>query len=102
MDNRMLDALSKENLGTLEEPLYRSRQPGSLTTVVPIAMLHKDIELNQDELDRLAAETVALTHGEPEAYFTGAALNHLLCLLLQEPDAPMEDLVRKTIDAVGL
>ena len=102
MDNRMLDALSKETLGSLEEPQYRSRQPGSLTAVIPIAMLHQDLELNQDELDRLAAETVALTHGEPEAYLAGAALNHLLCLLLQEPDAPMEDLVRRTIDAVGL
>jgi ADP-ribosylglycohydrolase len=102
MDNRMLDALSKENLGTLEEPLYRSKQPGSLTAVIPLAMLRRDLELTVEELDRLAAEIVSLTHGEPEAYLAGAALNHILCLLLEDPQQPMEVVVRKTIDSVGL
>lgn len=102
MDNRMLDALSKENLGTPEEPQYLSRQPGSLTAVIPIAMLRQDLELSLEEMDHLAAQTVALTHGDPEAYIAGAALNHLLCLLLQEPEAPMETLVRQTMDGVGL
>ena len=34
MDNRMLDALSKEELGCLDEPRYKSDHPGALTTVV--------------------------------------------------------------------
>ena len=102
MDNRMLDALSKEELGCLDEPRYRSEQPGSLTTVVPIALLQQDLDLTQNDTDRLAAETVALTHGEPEAYVTGAALNHLLCLFLNEPRMPMAEAVQKTMDTVGL
>ena len=102
MDNRMLDALSKENLGSVDEPLYRSNQAGSLTAVTAVALLRKELELNQEELDRLGAEIVALTHGEPEAYLSGAALTHLLCLLLEEPDAPMAELVQQTVNAVGL
>lgn len=102
MDNRMLDALSRETLGSLDEPQYRSNHPGSLTTVIPIALLQQDLELTQTDTDRLGAEAVALTHGEPEAYLSGAALTHLMCLLLQEPDAPIAELVHQTIDAVGL
>ena len=102
MDNRMLDALSKDTLGSLEEIRYRSNHPGSLTTVVPIALLRKELELYPDELDRLGAEVIALTHGEPEAYLSGAALTHLLRLLMEEPETPVAELVHKTIDEVGL
>ena len=102
MDNRMLDALSREELGSLDNIQYKSNHPGSLTTVVPLALLQPDLELPQEELNRLAAETIALTHGEPEAYITGAAFVHLLCLLLREPHTPISELVQNTIDSVGL
>lgn len=102
MDNRMLDALSKEALGSVDAPQYKSNHPGSLTTVIPIALLRQDLELTPSDVDRLGAETVALTHGEPEAYISAAALTHLLQLLLQEPNAPIAELVQQTIDAVGL
>ena len=102
MDNRMLDALSKENLGSVEEPQYRSNQAGSLTAVIPVALLRKELELTQEELDRLGAEIVALTHGEPEAWLSGGALTHFLCLLLDEPDTPIAELVQQTVNAVGL
>lgn len=102
MDNRMLDALSRENLGSVDDPQYKSDHPGALTTVIPLALLQQDLELSQEELDRLGAETVALTHGEPEAYLSGAALTHMLCLLLQDPSTPIGELVQQTIDSVGL
>ena len=100
MDNRMLDALSRETLGSLDDIQYRSDHPGSLTRIIPLALLKEDLELPQEELDRLGAETIALTHGEPEAYITGAALTHLLCLLLEDPHIPMSELVQHTLDAV--
>lgn len=102
MDNRMLDALSKEKLGSLEDIRYRSDHPGALTMVVPIVLLRKELELYSDELDRLGAEVIALTHGEPEAYLSGAAFTHLLRLLMEEPETPLAELVHQTIDAVGL
>ncbi len=102
MDNRMLDALSRETLGTLENPQYKSDHPGALTAVIPIALLQNDLDLEQRDLDRLGAQVIALTHGAPEAILAGAALTHLLCLVLKEPDAPMAELVRQTMDAVQL
>lgn len=102
MDNRMLDALSRETLGSLDAPQYRSNHPGALTTVIPIALLRQDLQMSQEELDRLGAETVALTHGEPEAFLSGATLTHLLCLLLQNPGVPIGELVHQTIRSVGL
>ena len=47
--------------------------------VDPDANLGLALGLSQEELDRAGAEVVALTHGEPEAFLTGAALTHLMC-----------------------
>ena len=102
MDTRMLDALSREELGCLEYPQYKSNQSGSLTAVVPIALLQQDLDMCQSELNRLAADTVALTHGEPEAFLTGATLNHLLCLLLNDSSLPIAEAVQQSIHAVQL
>lgn len=101
MDNRMLDALSKENLGTLEEPKLRSSHPGGLTSAISLALLQQDLQLEADEIDRLAAETAALTHGEPEAYITAAALCHMLCMLLKNPETTAQELVNQTANTVG-
>ena len=102
MDTRMLDALSREELGCLDYPQYKSNQSGALTTVIPIALMQKDLDMCQSELDRLGAETVALTHGDPEAFLTGATLTHLLCLLLNDPSVPIAEAVQQTIHAVQL
>ena len=102
MDNRMLDALSKETLGTLEDPKFRSNHPGGLTPAISLALMQEDLQLQQDEIDRLAAETVVLTHGEPEAYITAAALCHMMGMLLSAPETTPEELVRHTASTVGL
>ena len=39
-----LDALSKENLGSVDEPLYRSNQAGSLTAVTAVALLRNQFD----------------------------------------------------------
>lgn len=102
MDTRMLDALTKDSLGTPELPQYRSTQPGALTAVIPVALLWEDLHLDPEGLDRLGAEAVALTHGDPEAFLTGAALTHLLGLLLREEALSMTELLQKTVDAIQL
>ena len=100
MDTRMLDALSKDSLGTPEAPQYRSSHPACLTTVIPIALLQECLNRSQPELDRLGAEVVALTHGEPEAFISGAVLTHMLSTLLQNPNITVSELLRETIDAI--
>ncbi len=102
MDTRMLDALTREELGCLDYPQYKSHHPGSLTTVVPVALMRQDLDMCQSELDRLGAEIVALTHGEPEAFLSGATLTHMLCLLLDNPDITIAEAVQHTMHAVQL
>lgn len=101
MDTRMLDALSR-GLGTLEEPQYRSDQPSALTEVIPVALATLELGLSQQEIDRLGAETVAMTHGSPDAFLSGAVLTHVLCLLLKMPELTLDEILRDTVDAVQL
>ena len=101
MDTRMLDALGR-GLGTVEDPVYRSDSPSNLTAVIPVALLSLVLELSREELDLLGAQTVALTHGSPEAFLTGAVLTHLLCLLLEEPEMEIDQAVKYSRDAIQL
>ena len=52
------------------------------------------------ELERLGAEAVALTHGSPTAFLTGAVLAHIIALCLHHPNAPLKMTVNKALDAV--
>ncbi len=99
MDTCMLDALSR-GLGTLEDPQYRSNLPSSLTTVIPVALMARNLGMEQNDIDRLAAQTVVLTHGEPEAFLSGAVLAHAVCLLAEEPQIPLDVLLQQTTDAI--
>ena len=102
MDTWMLSVLSREEQGTPERPISRSSHPASLTAAVPLAMLSFLPEYSQEELDRMAAETVALTHGEADAFLSGAVLTHLLSRVLQEPALSLGELVLDTVDAVQI
>ena len=98
----MLTTLSRETLGTLEEPVGRSDHPSALTEVVPVALLAQVLDLPEDELNRLGAEAVALTHGDPVAFLTGAALTHAMGQILRSPEMTIAQRVQDTIDAIQL
>ena len=102
MDTRMLDALNRESLGTLEIPVYRNDQPSALTEVVPVALLGSILEMEQDAANRLGAEMVALTHGDPEAFLSGAVLTHALSMLIKEPSIGVKALLQNTVDSIAL
>lgn len=102
MDTWMLSILSRDPLGSLEEPVNRSDHPAALTEVIPIALLSQDLNLPQEELDRLGAETVALTHGNPEAFLSGAAFAHALSRIAKEESFEPEQLAKDTLNAVQL
>ena len=102
MDTWMLTTLSRETLGTLEEPVGHSDHPSALTEVVPVALLAQVLDLPEDELNRLGAEAVALTHGDPVAFLTGAALTHAMGQILRSPEMTIAQRVQDTIDAIQL
>lgn len=102
MDTRMLDALTRETLGTPQNPVYRNELPSALTEVVPAALLRSIIEIEPDAIDLLGAEMVALTHGDPETFLSAAALTHALSVLLAEPDISVKALVESVVNSVSL
>ncbi len=102
MDTWMLSILSREPLGTMEEPVNRSDHPAALTEVIPIALLSQDLNLPQQELTRLGAEAVALTHGNPEAFLSGAALTYAFCRILRDDCPDPETLAKETLNAIQL
>lgn len=102
MDTRMLDALSRESLGTPDNPVYRNEQPSALTEVIPAALLGSILEMEQDEVNLLGLEMVALTHGDAEAFLSGAVLTHVICTLCKEPDIGVDALLRSTVDSISM
>lgn len=99
MDTRMMDTLGRETLGTLEAPVNHFTTPGSLTTAIGVGLFYHPDRMKQPELDRLGAETVALTHGDPLAFLSGAALAHMISRSLYQPQLPLRQL---TLEAVQM
>ena len=102
LDTRLLDMLSRETLGTMENPVNSIDAPSSLTTAVPVAMLARDMNLDQQEVNLLAAKIAALAQGSPAAYLSSAGLCHVLCSLLYLPEQDLENLLQQTVDAMTL
>ena len=102
MDNRMLDALNRPTQGSMEEPINRSTHPGGLTEAVSVVLAVSALNLEQAEIDRLAAEAVALTHGDPEAFLSAAVLAHGIGLLLNHPEMKTIQMVSKIMDDIQL
>lgn len=101
MDTRMLDALTRP-LGTVEEPRYHSDLPSALTEALPVAMLGQELSLTPEETARLGADAVALTHGSPDAFLSGAVLTYILWLLIRQPSLSLEELLRQTAAQIPL
>ena len=89
MDTRMLDALSRETLGTPEKPVFRSSHPSMLTAAMAVGLCHEAARLEPERIGRLAAEAGAYTHGEPESFLAGAFLAIALARILQQPERPL-------------
>ena len=100
MDTRMLDTLSRKRLGTPEEPRNSYDGPGGLTSAIGVGLFFHPDRTDQKEIDRLGAEAVALTHGDPESFLTGAALSHMVSRLVKKPDMDMKLLVSETMDSL--
>ena len=100
MDTRMLDALSRDTLGTMEDRLNSSVTPGSLTSAASAGLFGGMAGMPQQEIDLLGAEVVALSHGSPLAFLSGAALAHIISRSLTAPELPLKKLVLETAQTV--
>lgn len=100
MDTSMLDALRRETLGTPENPVFRSVLPGALTAAVAVGLAAEPGKMTRQQVGRYAAEAVALTHGEPEAFLSGSFVAYAITEILQEPNAKLSDTFLKVCDII--
>jgi len=101
MDTRMLDTLSRDTLGTPEEPRNSFPGPGGLTSAIGVGLFSGQRKMKLPELDRLGAEAVALTHGSPTAFLAGALVAHIIALCLHHPNAPLKMTINKALDSIS-
>ena len=100
MDTQMLDALSREVLGTPEKPVFRSGSPSSLTAGLAVGLCYDPKRLTESQLMRLGTEAVAFTHGRQEVYLSGAFLALALARLLQDPGKAPSALFEDVLETV--
>ncbi len=100
MDTRMLDTLSRTRAGTLEDPINNFPGPGGITTAVGVGLFFDPDRMDQQEIDLLGAEAVALTHGSPTAFLTGAVVAHIISRCLRHPEARLKAVVLEAVEAM--
>ncbi len=101
MDTRMLDTLSRGRLGTPEEPVNTFDTAGSLTAALSVGLFFDPVRMDPNEIGRLGAEIVALTHGDPMAFLSGAVIAYAMAGIIQDPDTPLKDQFMQATDAVA-
>lgn len=101
MDPRTLDALTRDALGTLQNPANQSGGPGTLTGAVCVGLFFHPDRMDFADIGTLAARIVALTHGDPMAHLSGAALAYMIAGIIHDPDCPMEQQILHAADAVA-
>lgn len=100
MDTRILDTLSRESQVTLETAKNSDPGPSGLTCAIGVGLFANQDRSGQEELDRLGAEAVALTHGSPNAFLSGAVLAHVISRLLEDRGLPLKQLFLEAAERV--
>lgn len=101
LDTRMLDTLSKERLGTPAEPLESYDSPGSLCAAVSVGAFFSPDRMAPHEVGILGHEIVALTHGEPLVFLSGAVVAYAVAGILQDPETPLREHFLQSADVVA-
>lgn len=101
MDARTLDALTRDVLGTPEKPANNSGGPGTLPAAAVVGLLFSPERMQVSDVGTLGAQTVALTHGEAEAFLSGAALAYAVAGIVQDPESGLETQFFNAADAVA-
>ena len=100
MDARTLDAMTREVLGTPEKPANMADGPGSLTAAIPVGLFFHPQRMQFHEIGKLGAQVVALTHGDPMAFLSGAVLAYIIAALIYDPESRIEEHFSQAAQAV--
>lgn len=96
LDTRIMDTLSRKELGTMDAPINSFSGPAALTGAVAAGLFMGQGRMEQEEIDLLGGEIVALSHGSPAAFLSGVALAHMVSRCLYHPEVSMTLVVNET------
>ena len=90
MDPRTLDTFTRKNFGSPEAPLNHADSPGTLAAVIPVGLFFDPGFMTVPQLGELGSRIVALSHGDPMAFLTGAVLAYTIAGIVHDPELPLE------------
>lgn len=98
-DSRMEEILRVDAYGTVDAPRNRNNVPGAITGAVTVGMFYNPDRMEPHQVGTLAAELMALTHGDPTTILSAVVLAYAVTGILQEPHMP---LTRQFQQAIGV
>ena len=101
MDARTLDAFTRDMIGTPEKPRNSANGPGTLPAAAVAGLLFTPERMEVSDVGTLGAQTVALTHGDPMAFLSGAALAYMVAGIIQDPQSTLEAHFTNAAEAVA-
>ena len=99
-DTRMLDTLNRVAIGTMEQPKNKYDGCAAIAAAVAAGLFDDPRRMEQPEIDRLGAESIAITHGNPLAFLPGAVIAHLISRLLRDRNTPLEEMIEEALVAL--
>lgn len=100
--NTCMRAIAGKKYGTMEQPINNSKGCGGIMRVAPIGLYLSADQMPQEEIDRIGAETAALTHGHPLGDIPAAAFVHIVSLTAHRDDLSLLQIVEDMIEAINL
>ena len=100
-DQTMLFCLDRDRVGTLEEPVNRSRNHYGLTRSIPIGLFLDPRRTPRPEIALLGAEGAALTVGDPLGFLPAAYLTDLLSRIVYDKPESFQLTLRRTMEAMA-
>jgi len=95
-----LSAFLRGTKGTIEEPINDSKGCGGVMRVAPIGVYFGGKRITIEDVDMIAAESAAVTHGHDLGYIPAAALVHIIHLVSHDKDITLLDAVNDMISAM--
>ena len=86
--------------GTIHNPINDSKGCGGVMRVAPIGLYFEGKTYTNDEIDRIGAETAAITHGHELGYIPAAALVHIIHLVSHNDDITLLNAVLDAKEAL--
>lgn len=96
-DVRMADVVRLESFGTVESPRNRYTAPGAMTAAVAVGMFYNLQRMEPMQVGKLTTDLLALTHGDPTVFLSGAVLAYAIVGILHDTQLPLAQQFRQAI-----